>query len=177
MRHDVQIRAATLDDADALSLLGSATFLESFAGVLQGRDIVAHCQRQHAADQYARWLADAAYKIWIAAAEHGGASVGYLVLGPAALPLADLSADDWEVKRVYVLGRYQGAGLGRALLQLAQNEAKRCGGRRLLLGVYSRNEAAIAFYKHVGFTVVGTRTFRVGEHEYDDWVLGMDLSG
>jgi ribosomal protein S18 acetylase RimI-like enzyme len=172
---DVQIRPAALDDADALSLVGSATFLESFAGVLRGSDIVAHCRWQHAPEQYARWLADSAYKIWVAAAELGGASIGYLVLGPADLPLSDLSADDWEVKRVYVLRRYQGAGLGRTLLQRAQHEAQRRGGRRLLLGVYSRNEAALAFYKHVGFTIIGTRTFRVGEHDYDDWVLGMKL--
>jgi hypothetical protein len=34
------------------------------------------------------------------------------VLGPAELPLADLSTDDLEVKRVYVLGRFQRAGCG-----------------------------------------------------------------
>src|SRR5687767_12829953 len=106
----IHLREASPGDEAALALVGAATFLESFAGVLDGGDILAHCQRQHAPHVYAAWLADPAYKIWLAAAEPGDAPVGYLVLGPAELPLADLAADDCEVKRVYLLGRFQGAG-------------------------------------------------------------------
>jgi ribosomal protein S18 acetylase RimI-like enzyme len=98
------------------------------------------------------------------------------VLGPAELPLADLSADDWEVKRVYVLGRFQRTGLGRSLMQLARAEASRRGGRRLLLGVYSKNDRAIGFYHREGFAAVGTRTFQVGQHQYQDLILATPLA-
>ncbi|RIK81219.1 MAG: GNAT family N-acetyltransferase [Planctomycetota bacterium] len=175
MGPSAHIRMALPGDAAALALVGAATFLESFAGVLDGRDIVAHCRQQHAEHVYAGWLADDAFRTWLVLADQGDAPVGYLVLGRADLPLDDLAADDWEVKRLYLLGRFQGGGLGRKLVQLAEEQALRRGGRRLLLGVYGRNERAIAFYRHMGFTTVGTRTFRVGARQYDDLVLGLNL--
>jgi diamine N-acetyltransferase len=45
-------RTGTADDAAALSLLGQATFLEAFAGILNGPDILAHCAKAHSADVY-----------------------------------------------------------------------------------------------------------------------------
>jgi diamine N-acetyltransferase len=170
------IRSAHAADAPALALIGAATFLESFAGTLDGGDILHHCEHQHAPHVYARWLADDAYRIWLATADPGEAPVGYLVLGPADLPLADRHAADCEVKRIYVLTRFQGAGLGRALMQLARDEARRRGAQRLLLGVYSKNERAIAFYRHEGFTPIGTRTFQVGRHQHHDLILAAPLT-
>ena len=38
-------------------------------------------------------------------------------------------------------------------------------GSRLLLGVWSTNEAALAFYERIGFTRAGTRTFRIGAQD------------
>ena len=43
--------------------------------------------------------------------------------------------------------------------------------RRVLLGVYSRNEAALGFYARLGFTRAGTRNFRVGANDYFDYIL------
>jgi ribosomal protein S18 acetylase RimI-like enzyme len=176
MMADVQIRVAVAGDEATLSLIGAATFLDAFAGVLDGADILAHCQRQHLADIYARWLADDKYKAWLALASTGGAPVGYLILGPADLPVVDPNPRDCEIKRVYLLSRYQGGGVGRELVQRAIDEAKSRGARRVLLGVYSGNERAIGFYQRLGFVTVGTRRFRVGTREYDDLVLAVRLS-
>ncbi len=49
--------------------------------------------------------------------------------------------------------------------------AATAGCRRVLLGVYSRNERALAFYQRFGFTQAGTREFRVGAHDYHDFIL------
>lgn len=45
--------SAQADDADTLALIGAATFLETFAGVLDGAAIVAHCGVAHASGYYA----------------------------------------------------------------------------------------------------------------------------
>ena len=176
MSKDVHIRKAAVSDAAALALVGAATFLESYAGVVDGRDVVDHCRRQHSPEAYARWLADEAYAIWLATIEPGEAPVGYLMLGRADLPLADLAPTDLEVKRIYVLGRFQRSGLGRALMQQAKDEARRQSAHRLLLGVYSQNDRAIAFYQREGFITVGTRTFQVGRNQYHDLILGTPLA-
>ncbi|HEX4050939.1 MAG TPA: GNAT family N-acetyltransferase [Steroidobacteraceae bacterium] len=172
------IRTGSPGDEAALALLGQASFLEAFAGTLRGADILEHCAHKHAREVYRHWLADAHYDIWIAEARQGGAQVGYLVMcppTPAELPLADLDERDAEIKRIYLLHRFQGLGLGAALLRSARERATQRAARRLVLGVYAGNAAAIAFYQAQGFCTVGRRSFRVGESDCEDLILACTL--
>jgi ribosomal protein S18 acetylase RimI-like enzyme len=175
MSQAAHIRLCRPGDEDALALVGQATFLETFAGVLPGTDIVMHCRRQHAPGVYRSWLEGDA-RVWLAEAEPFGAPVGYLVLARASLPVENPSERDLEVKRIYLLDRFRGNGIGKRLMMEAESHARHVGAVRLLLGVYSRNDRAVAFYERFGFRRVGTRRFRVGEHDYDDFVLSMELN-
>ncbi|MBC7983453.1 MAG: GNAT family N-acetyltransferase [Candidatus Obscuribacterales bacterium] len=172
---EIAIRQCVLDDADALALIGQATFLEAFAGIVNGADILAHCAKQHASSVYREWLQHEQCRVWIAEATPGQAPIGYLALTPAALPIADPRADDLEVKRVYLLHRFQGSGVGKRLMAAASDYAKSQACRRLLLGVYAKNASAIAFYERLGFCRVGHRSFRVGGNNYDDLILSLTL--
>ncbi len=80
-----------------------------------------------------------------------------------------------EVKRIYLLHRFQGTGVGRALMQWAVETARAMDKTRLLLAVYAGNAKAIAFYQRYGFNEVGTREFRVGNGTYHDLVLGLEI--
>jgi ribosomal protein S18 acetylase RimI-like enzyme len=168
---NVDIRQCKAGDASALSLIGQSTFLETFAGILRGPDIVAHCARAHAAERYAGWLADPAYRLWLAETA-GGAPVGFVLAGPADLPLADLSGSDCELKRIYLLSRFHGGGVGKRLVAEAEAYARERAGTRLLLGVYANNHAAIGFYERCGFVRLGKRRFDVGGALYDDVIMG-----
>lgn len=166
------IRRAVPEDAGALAMVGSATFLESYALVLNGRDIVAHCAKAHAPELYARWLADPDVALWVAE-EGREVTVGY-----AAMTLPDLPEalpGDLELRRIYVLAPFKGSGTGRAFVEAVAEEARRRGARRLTLGMYGGNHAALAFYTRVGFRQIGVRTFTVGEQVCDDLVLGLEL--
>ncbi len=174
VHHEVSIRPCVPGDEEALALVGRATFLETFAGILDGADIVAHCARSHAVETYRDWLARADCRLWLAEAPHG-APVGFIVLAPAQLPLDDLAENDVEIKRIYLLSRFHGGGLGKHMAQQAIDAARERGARRVLLGVYARNEAAIGFYARMGFRKVGTRTFNVGHRFYDDDIMGLTL--
>jgi len=171
----ITIRKCAPGDELALSIVGQATFLDTFAGILSGKDILGHCGRQHSSEKYAGWLRDSASAAWIAEVEPGQAPVGYLVLTNADLPLPDISPDDAEVKRVYLLNRFRGAGLGRRLMQEAETFARARGIRRLLLGVYSRNDEAISFYERLGFQRVGERSFTVGDSTYHDFIMALRM--
>lgn len=166
---EVQIRKAGVGDEVALALVGQAAFLEAFAGTLDGGDVMAHCLKQHAVEKYRAWLHDGGSALWLAEAR--GAPVGYLVLTAPDLPLADLSARDLEVKRIYLLHRFQGGGVGRRLMEAAEREAAARGATRLLLGVYAGNAGALAFYERLGWAKAGTREFRVGAGTYHDFIL------
>jgi diamine N-acetyltransferase len=171
----VSVRMAQAADAARLELIGRATFLDSYATLLPADDIVVHAERQHSRDVYAAWLADARYQCWLAECAPGSAPVGYLVLSPPDLPF-DLRPTDLEVKRIYLLHQFQSGGIGRRLMQAATACARLRGATRLLLGVYSRNEAALGFYRKIGFARVGKRRFKVGAGEYHDYILGMELT-
>ncbi|MDO8540826.1 MAG: GNAT family N-acetyltransferase [Opitutaceae bacterium] len=169
------IRKCAPGDEDDLSLVGQAAFLEAFAGVVSGRDILAHCRRQHATEKYAAWLRDANSAVWMVEVNPGRAPVGYLVLTAPDLPLADIGPGDLEIKRVYLLHRFQGGGIGARLMNAARDHAIARGSRRLLLGVYSGNIAAIGFYERLGYKRVGTRPFKVGENTYNDLIFSLGL--
>ncbi len=170
----VTIRPCVAGDEAALALVGQATFLETYAGVLPAGDILSHCKTQHSEALYADWLAKAGYRLWAAEMDEGGAVVGYAALTPPDLPVAT-GERDVELKRIYVLNRFHGTGLGAKLMTTAMERASSDGFTRMLLGVFGGNSRAIAFYARQGYAEAGVRKFRVGANEYDDLVLARSL--
>ncbi len=94
---------------------------------------------------------------------------------PPDLPLPDIGDGALAIRRIYLLHRFQRNGLGRSLMDAVLAHGRAVAARRVLLGVYSRNEAALAFYQRLGFARVGTRQFRVGANDYFDYILSLDL--
>ena len=170
----IVIRHCGPGDEAALALVGQATFLETYAGALPAADIVSHCRTQHGEGLYAEWLGKAGYGLWLAEMEEGGAPVGYAALTPPDLPVPT-SDKDVELKRIYLLHRFHGTGLGARLMETALNAAASAGFTRMLLGVFGGNSRAIAFYARQGYVEAGVRKFQVGENEYDDLVLARSL--
>ncbi len=168
------IRPAALGDEQTLSLVGAATFLETYAHMIPGEDLVSHCASQHSPAAYAAWLRDPNATIWIAETE-AKAPIGYLLLTKATLPLDAPQPEDLEVQRIYVLSRFQRTGMGYALMNLAVSKAISKGARRLVLGVHNENARALAFYKRQGFEVIGDRKFQVGNSVFSDSVLARPL--
>ncbi len=169
-----RLRRAGPDDADALSVVGTATFLESYAAIIDGAGLVRHCAEKQSSKAYAKALKADDQALWLAEVEPGRAPVGYLHLTAPDLPI-ETKAGDIEIKRIYVLATLQRQGLGRLLLNQAALHARENKARRLLLGVYKKNERALAFYDRVGFERVGERDFDVGGVVYSDWVLAKRL--
>lgn len=153
---------------ETLALIGAASFLENFAGFLPGADVLAHCRIQHSAAKYAAWLA--APETCACLAEVRDAPVGYALLCAPDLPVPT-TANDIELKRIYLLHRFQGSGIGAALMQWSVETSRSLGKRRLLLGVHDGNEKALAFYRRHGFENAGSRTFQVGQTICNDLIL------
>ena len=171
---DFRIRRAGPDDAEALSHIGVATFLETYTEIIDGPDIVAHCTRQHSRAVYEQYLAGPASALWIAEYAATGAPVGYAVNCPPDLPIP-LETGDIELKRIYAFSRFHGAGIGKALMLACLEDARQRGAPRLLLGTYEDNHRAIAFYTRHGFALAGTRKFQVGDRLFDDIVMAKRL--
>ncbi len=164
------IRLASDADVDRLALVGAASFLESFAGVLDGGAIIEHCEREHSPAAYSRYLAAGA-QAFLAELAPGNAPVGYALLGLPNLPGAAADGSDIELKRIYALSRFHGQGVGATLMERAIDHARGQGAMRLVLGVYAENARARAFYAKHGFAQFSARKFCVGGSTYDDVVL------
>ena len=169
---EMRIRRAGAPDAGSLSLLGGATFLASFAHDHPGDAMLVHIRAEHSEAWYQAALARDDMALWIAETPLG-APVAYAILGPASLPGAE--AGDLELKRIYLLGPWQGGGRGSALLDCVVGEAVARGARRLLLAVYEANDKARAFYARKGFAPIGTTRFMVGDVPFTDLVLARPL--
>jgi ribosomal protein S18 acetylase RimI-like enzyme len=172
---DPTLRRATPGDAARLALLGSATFLNSFAHDHPGDAIVAHVDAWHSRDWYAAALADPTYAAWILETPLG-APVGYALLTPPTLD-CPTEEGDLELKRIYLLAPWQSGGWGGRLLRAVEAEARARAAERLFLCVYSANEGAQRFYTRNGYRDTGHhQKFLVGDVPFEDfiWVKPLD---
>ncbi|MGN6817714.1 MAG: GNAT family N-acetyltransferase [Sphingomonas sp.] len=170
-----RLKRATAADAAALSLVASACFLETFAGILQGADIVAHCAKANDAVRFRSWSDDGESRVVVAEIATGAAPIGYSVLTTPDLPAVEIDPADIELRRIYTLSRAHGTGLGPALMAQAIVDARAMGRRRMLLGVYAGNDRARAFYQKQGFVKTGERQYQVGATLCDDVIYALTL--
>ncbi len=171
---DWRLRRASVEDAPAAALVAGASFLATFAGILDGVDIVAHVTKNSAPETFAAWVRDPGSVVTLADHPIGSAPVGYSVLTAPDVPIVT-DPDDIELRRIYTLPLAQGTGLGSRLMAQAVADAVAMGKRRLLLGVLGRNARARAFYERHGFELVGTRQYRVGSTLCDDVIYARAL--
>lgn len=171
----MSIRSCTPDDAFTLSLIGSATLLESFAGVIPGPAILAHCRMNHSVQAWDKYLANGANTAWLAEIEPGAFPIGYALLTEPDFPAGLSQEGDLELKRIYLFSRFHGGQTGPNLMEAALREARRRGATRVLLGVHPDNARALAFYRRNGFAQIGTRPFRLGPEIFLDPVMALAL--
>lgn len=175
MADPFRLRPAGTADAAALSLVASAAFLDAYARVLDGADLVAHCLNHNTAERFAAWVGDAASVVMLAEAEPGGAPLGYSVLTASDFPIPP-ERGDIELRRIYTLRQAHGSGMGAALMARAVADAVQRGCRRMLLGVWDQNHRARAFYERSGFRVIGSREFQIGREIHVDPIYARDLT-
>lgn len=154
------IRRATVDDAQTLSALATATFVETFGHFYPAEDLQAFLDDAYAVDRQATILAHPDYAVWLLEAD--GRAVGHCAAGPCGLPHGDVRPGDGELKRLYVLREFQNGGQGARLMDTAMDWLLRDGPRTLWVGVWSENLGAQRFYARYGFEKAGTYGFPVG---------------
>ena len=170
----INIRPATLEDAQTLAHIGVATFIESYTADIEGTAMIAHCTREHSKTVYQAYLNAPSTGAWIAEYNPTGAPVGYALNCSPDLPTA-FQQGDTELKRIYVLSKYHGHGVASALLDASLAHARANNAPRVLLGTYEENHRAMAFYAKHGFNTIGARKFTVGHKVYDDIIMAKTL--
>ena len=171
----IDLRLCTPADAPALALIGAATMLEAFAGLVPGHALIAHCSTKHIPAVYAALLDQPHTRAWLAEVPPGAAPVGYSLLTAPDFPPELIQEADLELRRIYLFSRFHGGGTARRMMNLAIDHARQQQAKRLLLGVHPENWRAIAFYRKSGFKQIGSRKFQVGTSVFEDPVFARPL--
>ena len=167
----IDYRTATTADAAALARIGADSFTQTFGHLYDPADLALFVAN-HTPANWAAELADPAFAIRIAEAD--GAMVGYIKLGPPHLPFAP-ALGALELRQLYVLGPWQGAGVAAKLTDWLIAEVRTRCATALYLSVFTDNHRARRFYTRYGFEAVGPYTFMVGNHADEDIVMRLAL--
>jgi GNAT superfamily N-acetyltransferase len=164
-------RDATAADLSAIDRVFRQSFCETFAHLYQPKDLAAFLA-QFTPEAWADEFDDASYRFRVA--EVDGQVVGYVKLGPSALPV-ETDRRAVELRQIYVLKDHHGSGIAAALSKWAIDEARRLRFEELYLTVYVDNHRARRFYERYGFQPVGRYDFMVGNHADEDIIMRKTL--
>jgi len=162
------IRLARAQDAAALAALAERTFRDTFGASNRGSDMDLHCARSYGAAIQAAEIAEPRRTTLVADAD--GSLAGYAQLrwnATAAL----IAARPAEIQRIYVDRPWHGRGVAQALMARLLAAAREGGADGVWLGVWERNERALAFYRKAGFEPIGEHEFALGDEVQRDLVL------
>lgn len=160
-------RAATASDLAAIDAVFRRGFCDTFAHLYRPEDLATFLG-QFTPQAWAEEFGDQRYRFRVA--EAGGEVVGFVKLGPSALPF-DTNARAIELRQIYVLKAHHGSGIAAALTDWAIEQARSLGFEELYLTVYTANHRAKRFYERYGFEAVGRYDFMVGSHADEDIIM------
>ena len=96
---------------------------------------------------------------------------GYLKVNTKDAQSEEMGVDSLEIERIYVKNQFQKNGLGKYLFNKALEIATERHIKKVWLGVWEKNENAIAFYKKMGFDQTGVHSFIMGDEEQKDFIM------
>jgi ribosomal protein S18 acetylase RimI-like enzyme len=170
---NINLRKCTLLDLDELREIAYKTYDDTFRHLNTPENMQAYLDTAFDRGRLQAELEDPDSAFYFLLLD--GALAGYLKLneGPSQTDLKD--PDSLEIERIYVVPSCQGQGLGKYLIREALEIARRKGKRYAWLGVWEKNEKAIAFYRRIGFRKIGTHEFIMGDEHQIDYLMQLDL--
>jgi ribosomal protein S18 acetylase RimI-like enzyme len=170
---NINLRKCTPVDVDKLRQIAYKTYHDAFRHLNTAENMLAYLEAAFNQEKLRAELEDpesAFYFLYL-----DGALAGYLKIneGQSQTDLKDPNA--LEIERIYVVEEHQGQGLGKYLIQEALEIARRKGKKYAWLGVWEKNEKAIAFYQRMGFCEIGTHDFIMGDERQTDYILRIDI--
>ena len=157
----IAIRTATSADAAPLAAFARRCFDETFAAYNTREDMEAYLSKAFGERQQRAEIAD---PNWITLlAESGGTIAGFAQI--------KLEPESIEIHRFYVDRALHGKGIAQSLMAESERIAAARAAKRIWLGVWERNDRAIAFYRKCGFRDCGSQQFVLGTDVQIDRVM------
>jgi len=170
----VHVAVADIAETEELAAVAARTFPLACPPSSTPENVAAFIETNLSPARFADYLADPDRVILTA--HDNGRIVGYAMLIRGIIHDADVQRavrvrPTVELSKMYVLPGSHGAGVSAALMESALTHANDMAAKSVWLGVNQQNRRAQRFYAKHGFTISGTKTFRVGEHVENDYVM------
>ncbi|MDI7742484.1 GNAT family N-acetyltransferase [Lysinibacillus fusiformis] len=167
------IKKCTLEDLQTLQEISIETFYEAFKDQNSPENMQAYLEKAFNLEQLEKELANKFSQFLFVYFNNEAA--GYLKINTNEAQSEPMGEEALEVERIYLKPNYQKHGLGKALLNKAIDIATELNKKKIWLGVWEKNENAIAFYKRMGFVQTGTHAFIMGDEEQTDYIMTKTL--
>lgn len=163
------IRSAIPDDAELIADLSRKTFYDTFAQYNTKENMDKYMNEQFAREMLINEVENGNGYFFIAFDMER--PVGYVRMHDGDKYEAFGNKSSVEIVRIYADQPVIGKGVGSVMMKFCMEEAKRMNRAILWLGVWEKNDRAIAFYEKWGFEKFGEHDFWLGDDRQTDWLL------
>lgn len=170
LRGTAALALAPLAEADfaTVAALAGTIWHEHYAAIISPAQIAYMLAGRYTPANLRRYLAADDRSLDVLRVE--GVPVGYCSWARTGEP------GELKLEQLYLLAAYRGQGLGAAMLQHVEEQARQRACRTLVLTVNRHNAGAIAFYRRRGLVVRAQACFDIGQgYVMDDYVMEKTL--
>lgn len=159
---------------DLLASFGRRTFYEAFYRDNNPADLEMYLESAFAKAQLERELSNPDCHFFFA--YDRDQLVGYLKINTGTAQNEFKTSKSAEVERIYVEAKSQKKGIGKQLLDFAENYARERDKEYLWLGVWERNPNAIRLYERHGYEKIDTHIYVIGTDPQTDFIMRKNLT-
>ncbi|KUL06585.1 GNAT family N-acetyltransferase [Bacillus licheniformis] len=169
----VNIKRCTLEDLHKLQEIGYETFNETFKHQNSPENMKAYLDKAFNLKQLEKELSNSSSQFFFV--YFNNEIAGYLKVNTDEAQSEKMGDESLEIERIYIKNNFQKHGLGKYLFNKAVEIAKELNKKKICLGVWEKNENAIAFYKKMGFVQTGAHSFYMGDEEQTDFIMAKTI--
>lgn len=165
----INIKRCNIEDLPKLLEISYETFNETFKNQNSPENIKVYLESAFNLKQLEKELSNISSQFFFVYLNDEVA--GYLKVNINDAQSEEMSDESLEIERIYIKRKFQKYGLGMYLLNKAIEIAMEFNKKKIWLGVWEKNENAIAFYEKMGFVQTGSHSFYMGNEEQIDFIM------
>lgn len=163
------LKKCSLEDLLKLQEISCETFKETFKDQNSPENLSDYLERAFNLTQLEKELSNIYTEFFFVYFNNEVA--GYIKINTSDAQSEKMGDDSLEIERIYIRSKFQNHGLGKYLINKAIEIALKENKKKIWLGVWEKNENAIAFYKKMGFVQTGAHSFYMGDEEQIDFIM------
>ncbi|PAE16501.1 GNAT family N-acetyltransferase [Virgibacillus sp. 7505] len=169
----ITIKKCSMEDLQILQQISIETFSDTFKDQNSPENMKAYLDKAYTPNKLEKELLNTSSQFFFI---YSNAELaGYLKVNIGDAQSEVMDDESLEIERIYVRSRFQKQGIGKYLMNKAIEIAIELDKKAIWLGVWEKNQNAIAFYSKNGFVKTGAHAFHMGDEEQVDYILTKTL--